>query len=56
MKADAKETSGGLSDKISCDNMLISLKGKEIENVNGGYLEVFWELKNYLFTELVKQM
>ena len=56
MKADSKETKGGISDIMSFDNAKIELKEMKIENVSGGYLKVFWECKVYLLDGLRKQV
>lgn len=41
---------------VSCDNTVIQLKQMTIENVKGGYYEVYLTIRSYLVLELLKQM
>lgn len=41
---------------VSCDNTVIQLKQMSIENVKGGYYEVYLTVRSYLVLELLKQM
>ena len=41
---------------VSCDNTVIQLKEMEIENVKGGYYEVYLTIRSYVVRELLKQM
>lgn len=41
---------------VSCDNTVIQLKQMTMENVKGGYYEVYLTIRSYLVRELLKQM
>lgn len=41
---------------LSCDNMAMQLKEFTIENVNGGYLEVYKLIRKYIVKEVLSQL
>lgn len=41
---------------LSCDNMAMQLKEFTIENVNGGYIEVYTLIRKYIVKEVLSQL